>query len=93
VRPTGRVGSRTPSSGRRRNPLHDDQIDNDLEVGERGAKVVGDLLLSRRPRQRFGRAQVVADVIFGEDLMCEIGVSQVPHLLVEAAHESLVLLG
>jgi hypothetical protein len=73
-------------SGRRPAPddevaLGDDQIDGRPEIGEGGAKVVGDPLLTRRPRQRVGRPEIMANVILGEDLIREVGIASVPDLL------------
>lgn len=72
--------------------LTDDQVDGDLEIGEGGAKVVGDLLLSRRTGPCLCRPKIMAHVVVGEHLIGEIRIAVVPYLVVEAAHELLVLL-
>src|SRR4029453_14819960 len=70
-------------------PLPDDQIDCELKAGERGTKVISDLLLSGRTRQRLGLAEIVADVVIREDLKRKIAIASIPDLLVEATDEGL----
>jgi hypothetical protein len=72
--------------------LTDNQIDCDLKVREGGAKVICDLLLTRWPRQRVGRSEIMAHIVLGEDVKHEVGIASIPDLLVEAAYESLVFL-
>ena len=62
----------------------DNEIDAHPEVGKRSTKVVRDPLLTFGPGQRGSWSQIVANVILGEDLVREVGVPSIPHLLVEA---------
>jgi hypothetical protein len=72
--------------GASRRPATDDivvfaeeQIDDESEIGKSSAEVVCNLLLPLRPRQSLRGAEVVPDVVAGEDFEREVGVAPRSH--------------
>ena len=67
--------------------LREREIHLHPQVGERRAEVGRDVRLARAAGERLGRSQVMAHVVRREDLVRDLHVAPVPHLVVETPHE------
>jgi hypothetical protein len=67
------------------------QVDNEREIREGSTKVARYLRLTRAPGLRLRGAQVVPNVVIGEQFECDIGISSAPDFLVEPCDDRLVL--
>jgi hypothetical protein len=91
--PRPRVRARGSPAPRYQIAFGQDQIDIPSQVRKGCSEVGRDLALPFGTRKGFGRAEVMADVVLGEDLEGEVHVALVPDFFIELKHGSLVLFG
>ena len=84
VAPAAGVGAGGAPAGGDEVVFGEDEVNSPAQVGEGAAELLRDLRLSGRTRGCLRGAQVVADVVVGEDLLCEGDVSLRPHFFVKA---------
>jgi hypothetical protein len=89
-KPAGQLRTRCRPPGGGEVAVAQDEIDAPFGVRKRAAEWLCDQRLSGGSQWRLRLAEVVADVVVGEHLLCESDVSPGPDLFIEAPDERLV---
>jgi hypothetical protein len=79
--PRPRIRASSSPASRYQIAFSQDQIDGELQVRKRSPEVGCDLALSLGTGESLGRAEVMADVVFSEDLKGKLYIALVPDLL------------